>query len=217
MSTALRSTRDHFGGIWQAWNQFWFTPVDPATLSLIRLLAGGMLFYTHLIWSLDLAAFLGPQGWIPADVVRDIKGDHWSMWSVFFTIKSTWLLWTTHLLALATMACLAVGLFSRIAAVLAYVLAVSYAHRITPGAFFGLDKTNCMLAMYLMLGPCGARYSLDRLWRLRRGDVDDPPKSVSANVALRLIQVHLCVMYLFTALAKLEGENWKAGTAVWWA
>ena len=74
-----------------------------------------------------------------------------------------------------------------------------------------------MLAMYIMLGPCGARYSLDRLWRLRRGDASDPPASASANVAIRLLQIHLCVIYLFTAVAKLEGENWQAGTAVWWA
>ena len=79
------------------------------------------------------------------------------------------MLWVVHIAALFVFFFLMIGFFSRTMAVLAYLIAVSYATRVTPGAYFGLDKINCMLAMYLMLGPCGARYSLDRIWRLRRG------------------------------------------------
>jgi hypothetical protein len=80
-----------------------------------------------------------------------------------------------------------------------------------------------MMVMYLMLGPCGARYSLDRLLRLRHEQPANPNRqaktaaSTSANIAIRLIQLHLCVIYLFAGIAKLEGANWQAGTAVWWA
>jgi hypothetical protein len=136
---------------------------------------------------------------------------------VFFWIDSTWLLWVVHIFALVVFLCLFVGLFSRTAALLGYLLAVSYVNRVTPGAYFGLDKTNCMLAMYLLLGPCGARYSLDRLWRLRKGTATDPAPSTSANLAIRLMQVHLCIVYLFSGLAKMEGTSWQLGTAVWWA
>jgi len=217
MSSSLTNTRDYVAECWQAWNRFWFMPTDPATLSLIRLLAGGMLFYTHLVWSLDLQAFVGPEGWLPVDYLRQIQGQQWSVWSLFFWIKPIWLLWCVHVFALIIFACLMFGLFSRPAAVLSFLLAVSYAHRVSPGAFFGLDKVNCMLALYLMLGPCGARYSLDRIRRLRRGNTSPAMPSTSANVAIRLIQLHLCIIYLFSGLAKLAGENWQAGTAVWWA
>ena len=84
---------------------------------------------------------------------------------------------------------------------------MSYANRITPGAYFGLDKINCMLAMYLMLGPCGARYSIDRLWRLRRGAPTEVPPSSAANLAIRLIQVHMCIIYLFSGIGKLQGDH----------
>ena len=40
------------------WNRFWFSPSDPATLGLIRICTGAMLFYTHLVWSKDLLGFL---------------------------------------------------------------------------------------------------------------------------------------------------------------
>ena len=87
---------------------------------------------------------------------------------------------------------------------------MSYANRITPGAYFGLDKINCMLALYLIFGPCGARYSIDRLWRLRRGNTEVPASS-TANLAIRLIQVHMCIIYLFSGIAKMQGEPWVTG------
>src|SRR2546430_17684534 len=48
----------------QAWDRFWFTPTKPHTLALIRILGGGMLFYTHLVWTIGLSDFLGPKSWI---------------------------------------------------------------------------------------------------------------------------------------------------------
>ena len=84
-------------------------------------------------------------------------------------------MWTVHICALFVFFLLTIGFFSRTMAVLAFLIAVSYANRVTPGAYFGLDKINCMLAMYLISGPCGARYSVDRLWRLRRGSTEVPP------------------------------------------
>lgn len=215
MRTLAANVGGYFAALWTAWNRFWFTPVDPATLSLLRLLGGGLLLYTHAVWTLDLSGFLGPEGYTPPAIVQQARG--WSAWSVWFWTPSMWMVWTIHLAALAIFTLLFLGLFSRTAAVLGYLLAVSYANRVTPGAYFGLDKTNCMIAMYLMLGPCGARYSLDRLWRLHRGDSGEAAPSVSANIALRLLQLHLCVVYLFSALAKLEGATWKLGTALWWA
>jgi hypothetical protein len=217
MRSVVAGVRDYFVDVWAAWNRFWFKPVDPATLSLIRLLGGGLLLYTHLIWTFDLSGFIGPDGYTPLEFLDELPGREWSVWSVFHGTSAMWMVWAVHVVALAIFAMLFVGLFSRTTAVLAYVLAVSYAHRVTPGAFFGLDKTNCMLALYLMLGPSGACYSLDRLWRLHRGDNTDPAPSVTANMALRLLQLHLCIVYLFSGLAKLEGVTWKLGTALWWA
>jgi hypothetical protein len=120
-----------------------------------------------------------------------------------------------HIAALFVFFFLMVGFFSRIMAVLAYLIAVSYANRITPGVYFGLDRINCLLAMYLMLGPCGARYSLDRIWRLRRGAPAEAPQSTAANLAIRLLQLHMCIIYLFSGLGKLQGQSWWSGDAMW--
>ena len=209
--------RQHVGGVVEGWNRFWFTPADPAVLCLIRICAGLMLFYTHLIWSLDLEAFFSQQGWLAREVMDVVHSGSYS-WSYFWWIESTGILWTVHIAALVVFALLTIGYRSRLMSVLAYVAAVSYVNRVSPGAFFGLDKINCLLAMYLMLGPSGARYSVDRwLARRRAGDEPLPPvePSIGANVAIRMIQLHMCIIYLFAGLGKLQGTSWWDGSATW--
>ncbi|MEM8863934.1 MAG: HTTM domain-containing protein [Planctomycetota bacterium] len=224
MKDLFASITGYFRDLWSAWDRFWFSPTDPSTLCLIRVLVGAMLFYTHLIWSWDLAAFFGSNGWLPQEVIdasHDMRfispeNPRW-LFSYFDYLGDGWLLWLVHCLNLIVFFCLMIGLFSRTMAVIAYVSAVSYATHVTPGAFFGLDKINCLLVMYVMLGPCGARYSIDRLWKLRKGGSRETPPSISANVALRLIQLHMCVIYLFSGLGKLQGELWWNGSATWFA
>jgi hypothetical protein len=207
---------------WGAWDRFWFTPTDPATLSAIRLFAGAMLFYTHLVWSFDLSAFFGPNGWLPLELYQADKFDSQGNMVVYHLsllpwIGSTWLLWVLHIVALVTMFMFMIGLFTRTTAVLTALFAINYLARVMPGAFFGLDKVNCMLALYLMLGPCGSRYSVDRLIRIRRGHNTQMEPRVMANVAIRLIQLHLCCIYLYSGLGKLEGITWWTGEAIWLA
>jgi len=125
------------------------------------------------------------------------------------------LLWAAHIAALVVFFLLVLGYRSRTMSVLAWLAAVSYAHR-APAALFGLDQINCLLAMYLMVGPCGASFSLDS-WLKRRGAAKPQAevKSTAANVAIRLIQVHMCVIYLFAGLSKLAGPSWWDGLAIW--
>ena len=42
-----------------------------------------------------------------------------------------------------------------------------------------------------------------------------PPATISANLALRLIQLHLVVIYAMAGLAKVQGPSWWNGTAIW--
>lgn len=201
----------------RGWNYFWFNPTDPATLCLIRILAGTMLLYTHAVWTLGLNDFFGPHSWISPQAAATFHREGYA-WSFFWWIESPTLLWTVHLVGLAIFAMFALGLYSRVVAVLSYLLTVAYVNRV-PGALFGLDQINALLAMYLMIGPSGARYSLDR-WLARRragGQLPEVAPSISANISIRLIQLHMCVIYFFAGISKLMGPSWWEGTALWGA
>lgn len=194
------------------WNRFWFLAVDPSTLCLIRVLAGTMLFYSHAVWTIDLEAFFGEQSWMTRDVVQQMFADGYS-WSILSWCRTPASLWTVHLLALTTFALLTIGLWTRVVSVLAFIFTVSYAYR-TPGALYGLDQVNGFLSLFLMLGPSGSRFSVDA-WRAKRAGRSLDHPSVTANIAVRLIQCQLCVMYLFAGLSKLQGQTWWTGMAVW--
>jgi hypothetical protein len=206
---AITFVRDAVAATGNAWNQFWFSPADPTTLCLIRVLAGLMLFYTHAVWTLDLTAFFGDHSWLSREVIAQANQDGYS-WSVLCWCRSSTTLWAMHVIALTTFALLTIGLWTRAAAVLAFVFTVSYAHR-APGALYGLNQINSMLSLYLMVGPCGSRFSVDA-WRAGR-NLD--ASSVTANLAIRLMQCHLCVIYLFAGLSKLQGASWWTGFAFW--
>jgi hypothetical protein len=220
MSLVRDYLRELYAALIAGWNRFWFTPADPATLGLIRLFAGLLLLYTHLVWSLELASFFGPQGWLPREAQDAAYGaeNRALLWSHFYHIESPTVLWGAHFAALIVFAMFAAGLLTRVTSVLAWLLTVSYANRVMPTALFGLDDINAMLAMYLMVGPSGACFSLDAWLARRRGRGGECARlCVSANIATRLMQVHMCVIYLFSALGKLMGATWWNGMAMWLA
>lgn len=228
--------RDVFHSAWNGWNRFWFAPRDPATLGLIRIFTGLMLLYSHAVWTVDWNGFFGPQGWLspaarlarfnlPPDLPPDaeLPAQLNFSWTHFNWIDDPSTLWAIHLLGFAVYAALTVGFCSRSAAVLAWLLTISYLHR-NPLALFGFDAIITMVAMYLMIGAGGAAFSLDQwLKRFRqRGRGGEQPsggieKSVSANLSIRLIQCHMCLIYLFSALGKIQGETWWNGRAIWGA
>jgi hypothetical protein len=214
------------------WQRFWFLPRDPATLSLLRICVGLLLLYTHAVWTLDWDGFFGSAGWldktarleqymIPAGQELPVFV-RWT-WTHFDWIENQSVLWTLHWAALGVFALLVVGFFSRTVAFLSWLITISYVQR-NPQAMFGLDGINTMLAMYLWIGPCGACFSVDAWLRNKReqGRGEAPPVrpielSITANIAIRLIQCHMCLIYLFSALGKAQGQTWWDGTAIWLA
>lgn len=216
----------------ESWDRFWFTPRLPHTLAVIRIATAAMLLYTHLVLASDLLSFLGPDAWIDNATARSLHdgtfGPDDAGWSYLWSIDSATGLWLHQIFAIVVTACLMLGFATRITAPLAWLVQLMLMHRLT-GALFGLDQITTMLAMYLMLAPCGAVYSIDAVIRrrllARRGTLSprlawwlpDDRASVAACVATRLAQLHLCVIYLFGGLWKARGEMWWDGTALWFS
>ncbi len=192
------------------WNRFWFTPRMPHTMSIIRIAAGSIIFYTMLIWTKQFPAFFLDGGQVSEEFAISFHRSVFA-WSHFHWISSPTILYAIHILALAIVASFTVGWKTRITSVLTWLLLNSYVHRV-PGTLFGLDQINTMLAMYLMIGDAGGAYSLDA----RMADAVFRP-SVWTNIATRLIQLHMCVIYFFAAASKLQGVSWWEGTALWLA
>lgn len=207
-------------GIGSSWNRFWFTPADPLPLAALRIATGLLGLYLLGSHTADLVRWLGPHGLLPASVVQELASGGNSQvvwrWSYFQYTDVPLVLWILHGLGLAVLAAMTVGIFTRLSTALSLVVVLSYVHR-APMITGQMEPVLTMLLCYLCLGPAGRRLSLDRL--LFGGKEAAAPGSSDAswgaNVALRLVQVHLSGFYLMMGLSKLGGATWWDGTAVW--
>jgi len=101
------------------------------------------------------------------------------------------------------------GLFSRPAAILAWFLHLCAAES---GGLFAYGADNFMTTglFYLMLSPLPDRYSLDH--RLLKVELRGPQL---LGFWRRVLQVHMCVIYLVGGLAKCLGSGWWNGSNLW--
>jgi hypothetical protein len=226
----------------RAWDRFWFSPRDPTGLALIRIFGGAIIFYAHLVYSFGLFSYVGRHAWISDPVIDWVRNEapqfgpspDWKtgyqlnpvvsqgtpVVSWFFEVRDPAWIVVVHSCTLLAMFLLTVGFCTRITSVVSWLGALSYIER-APTTVFGMDTMMMIVLLYLMIGPCGAALSVDRLlhnWRERRrhgpGWTPPPPApSVGANLAVRLFQVHFCFIYLASGFSKLLGSSWWSGQA----
>jgi len=162
--------------------------------------------------------FLGPDSWLNASTAKllntGVDGSRYT-WSYLYYIDSPWLLSVLNLAAIAVFILLVVGYQTRIVSILSAIITLAYCHRLT-GALFGLDQINAVIATYLAVGNCGGVFSVDHWLAKRRGQLVVVP-TVDTNIAIRLLQLHMCVIYLFGGIGKARGELWWDGSACWFA
>jgi Vitamin K-dependent gamma-carboxylase len=161
-------------------------------------------------------AFVEKWGYPPDQSV----GKGRALFSLWYHLTDPTPMAIAHTVILITMFLFAIGFCSRVTGVLTWVFLLFYINR-SNASVFGVDTMMNILAIYLIIGPSGAAFSVDRLierWiAARRGKSELPPPapSVSANLSLRLIQVNFCLVYGMSGLSKLQGGSWWSGTATW--
>lgn len=216
------------------WNRFWFTPRDPRATGLLRILVGALALYYVLSFTADLERWFGPNGLLPSDTVARLTGDAQGdgataldRWSYLDYVRQPSELWALHWAGVVVLSLFTLGALSRITAVLSVVVVLSYVHR-APMITGQFEPVLTLLLIYLCLAPTGACLSLDAWWRGRtKGANGSKPSqaapSIMANVAIRLIQVHLTALYLVIGLTMLGGSlgaeydpTWWRGEGMWW-
>jgi hypothetical protein len=210
------------------WNRFWFPLADPAPLAVIRIAIGLLLVYSHAVWALNSESFFGADSWLNSGAVSAIRAGSFSVSALWWADGSPTLIAVVHGVAILNALSLTFGLWSRVAAPVAFLLTASFANR-NPAALYGFDQVLGFVTLYLCVNPGHGWWSIDRWREFRRREKDAGSQgvsdseivvsrpSVSANIATRLIQLHLCLIYLVAGLAKLKGAAWWSGVAFWGA
>ena len=119
------------------------------------------------------------------------------------TFSITW--W----LLVLTTSCLLAGLFCRWSTILTWFLYLCAAKSAGFTAY-GVDNFTTIGLFYLMLSPLPDRYSLDRRFlQLKTGHTR------LLGFFRRVLQIHLCLIYFFSGLAKVLGSGWWNGSNLW--
>lgn len=188
------------------WRRFWFTEEEAYPLGLVRI-AFGLLITTWTLSLLpDLTDLLGTRGVMPAQNVEPFQ------WGLFGWWPSDQALVIGWAVLLVSGVALTAGWYSRVAAIIVFVLVVSFQHR-NPHVFNSGDNLIRVEALILAISPCGAALSLDRLRSVGRFWSAE----IRPHWPLRLMQVQLSLIYLSTVLVKLRGDTWPEGTATSYA
>jgi len=207
------------------WNQFWFTPADPHTICTIRIVVGLLMLANYIEYLPAIHEFIGPDAWIDASATAELHSGQssgtayeryiggWYRPSVFSLASHETLPWMYGGFLIAIVA-LTVGFCSRTANLIVWIGHLSFLHR-SLIAWYGLDIILAMLLAYLVIAPTGAVFSVDAWIRNRRSEQPVQP-TVTTNLATRMIQIHMCIIYAAAGLTKLQGNTWWEGTAIWY-
>src|SRR5207247_1298293 len=57
----------------EGWQRFWFAPADPTVLGLIRIFAGLMLVYVHVLSGLQLQELFGADAWLDVETANILR------------------------------------------------------------------------------------------------------------------------------------------------
>ncbi len=225
------------GSFFNSLQGFFFLPSAAYALAVIRIATGSMIAYIHIVWMMNLQSFMGPFALINNATWQTLHRGQVSdtKWTYLAYTESMSIIGCHEVFACLAGLMLAIGCLTRVTSIFVWFTTLMTVHRMT-GMLFGLDQIAVMLAMYLCLGRPGNVWSVDHWLHSKfpdafsnsawlRGITGMPanagsqaiPECWSNTFATRLVQLHLCVIYLFGGLGKLRGEMWWDGSALWYS
>jgi hypothetical protein len=203
-----------FGAIGRWWDQCWFAENSPSPVCLYRVVYGLLVLATGLLLAPDLFNWYGHSAVISPQTVHDWENSE-ARFSVFFLLPETnTLVVTMYLVLMLSAACLTVGIFSRLSALLVFICLLSFQQRMAC-IFNAGDTILRHQAFLLIFSQAGALYSIDRIRRNKSNPaVSDPV--LCSPWAQRLIQLQLTGVYCQTFFSKMACPQWLDGTALYY-
>lgn len=194
----------------RAVDRFFFAPARPAPLVALRIGLAAVL----LAQAVQIAPYFRPlyhhRGLLRGALKDAFGSGHLPhAGELLATPSESLVLGALACLYVASLIALLLGWRTRAAAIAAWLLHFTFM-RLAPHTNYGADDFANIFLFYAMWAPGGAFLSLDRRAG-RASDVATP----QTRLAIRVMQLHLCIAYLCSGLEKASGEQWWNGEAIW--
>jgi hypothetical protein len=195
--------------------EFFAAPASAGPLAALRVGLASVLLLQALALRGNLVELFGNLGLVQAPIIDSLLHDG--------VVRASWvvaglapagvseegalrLLFAVYLAGLAG---LLLGWYTRASAIVAWLahLALKSSGQLSA---YGVYEFTQIGLFYCVCFPVGRAWSLD-VWsgRVKSGPTAD------ARLGLRVLQLHLCLVYLSSGLEKASGEQWWTGEAVW--
>lgn len=178
------------GRLGNRWNQIWFEPLAPYPLAAFRIAFGIYLLGIFLKYVSIVELSFSNQGVYSPYLVGDIAPAPSSASAIYYA-------------TLLAIAALILGLFTRIATLLVFLLFEYHLHLNFAVYNFGIDRLNVIILIVLCFADSGAAWSLDARWR-------KAPRFIPAW-HIRLLQFQLVALYFGNGLWKVLNPEWFTG------
>ncbi len=180
---------------------------------------GAALLLHYAMATPYLFDFWGDAGVMPRAIVLKYITDPWTQ-SVFFYFTAPWQWAAFHALFLGCCAAFMVGWRTSWVKWIVLIGQISYDRR-DPALTYGVDWILASLLIILCVAPIGRAMSLDRVREVRAAkrkalDARPPPyASPWAGACTRLMQLQMAVLFFYSGIAKLRGDQWWNGDVLW--
>lgn len=212
----------------RSWARFWFTPIDPLGLTVLRVLSGLLFLVCLLPLAGQTDALFGLQGWVDRKAIIEANRlpngpPQIFGWTIAYACTSSTSLRIAFWVSMGAIGLFTLGVATRITSVLTWVAIASFTAN--PALESDADVFFLLLALYLMVGHVLQGLRGEHSWLIRIlgprplgffSRSPGPRTSVAANVAIRMLQVNFAILLLISGLHKLQSGEWWAGVALWY-
>ena len=192
--------------ITKAWDKFFFEPKPVDSLALFRILWFLNVFIMAIIDFSNINDFYGPHALVSLGTVKaQFAFPHVNIFHFFNSsygfVQS---LFVVYVLAIISSI---VGYYTKTSIFIVLVCMTSF-HQRNIWLLSSSELLMRIITLYLVFSPCGHAFSVDSI----KGKVKEWSPWV-----LRIIQIQLSVIYVWTVWHKLKGDTWFDGTALYYA
>jgi hypothetical protein len=202
----------------EAWDCVWFDDKPTTMLEIARIGLGAAMLLHYSLATPFLLLFWGDDGLISRTQI--LEETEPGAYSVFFYFTAPWQWMVFHAVFLLGCTAFMAGWRTSWAKWIVLIGQISYAYR-NPALAYGVDKILASLLLIQCVAPIGRALSLDRVRAVRavkRGNLQaNLPRYSSpwAGACTRLMQIQMAVLFFYSGLGKIRGDEWWNGDAIW--
>ncbi len=182
-------------------------------LGLMRFLLCGCLLYLALFRQMNIDQY--------TDLSLIPRADALSVYPDFYRPYFKYFFWPdsfaalVHIVYILLLTLAFVGLTNRPLMFVTWVLAQGFINR-NYSMLFGADLIGTLFLFYLSFTHCSEYFSLKKyFFKNEKFHHEDSFSDQLSAVFVRVMQVQISVIYMYTGFEKLKGTTWWDGTALW--